>query len=47
MTLNGLIVEFLFVCVGGGVGIETCLEGSVDNVIYRDYIVNRSSFIFL
>ena len=30
----------------GGGGSETFLEGSVDRVIYRDYIVNRRFFIF-
>ena len=25
--------------------LDTFLEGSVDHIIYRDYIVNRSSFI--
>ena len=31
---------------GGGVFFKTFLEGSVDRVIYRDYIVNRRFFIY-
>ena len=32
--------------MGGGVFFKTFLEGSVDHVIYRNYIVNGSSFIY-
>ena len=31
--------------LGMGVGVETDLEGSVDSIVYREYMVNRSSFI--
>ena len=30
----------------GGGDFKTLLEGSVDHIIYRDYIVNRRSFIY-
>ena len=40
------ILFFLFFLGGGGGGRETFLEVSVDNIIYRDYIVNRSSFLY-
>ena len=40
IRLEGLIVEF-----GGGF-FQTFLEGSVDRVIYRDYIVDRRSFSY-
>ena len=36
-------MDFFF--LGGGL-FKTFLEGSVDRVIYRDYIVNRRSFIY-
>ena len=41
IRLDGLIVEF-----GGGGFFETFLEGSVDHIIYRDYILNRRFFIY-
>ena len=31
---------------GGGGYFETFLEGSVDHIIYRDYILNWSSFTY-
>ena len=31
---------------GGGGDFETVLEGSVDHIIYRDYIANRRLFIY-
>ena len=37
-------MEFFFFFLGGGL-FKTFLEGSVDRVIYRDYIVNRRFFI--
>ena len=41
------ILFYLFIYLGGGGGgRETFLEVSVDNIIYRDYIVNRSSFLY-
>ena len=36
-TLSWILLLLIF---------ETVLEGSVDRIIYRDYIVNRSSFIY-
>ena len=32
--------------LGGGGFFETFLEGSMDNIIYRDYIVNRRFFFY-
>ena len=32
--------------IWGGGFFETFLEGSVDHILYRDYIVNRRSFIY-
>ena len=32
--------------LGGGGFFETFLDGTVDRVIYRDYIVNRRFFFF-
>ena len=31
--------------LGGGIFFETFLEGSVDHITYRDYIVNRRGLI--
>ena len=36
---------FFFLFFFGG-GVKTFLVGSVDHIIYRDYIVNRRSFIY-
>ena len=46
MRLDGLIVE-LGGGEGGGVIFKTFLVGSVDHVIYRDYILNRRFFYLL
>ena len=32
--------------LGGGGCFETFIEGSVDHINYRDYIVSRRSFIY-
>ena len=40
IRLDGLIVELF------GDFLKTFLEGSVDLIIYRDYIVNRRFFIY-
>ena len=40
VRLDGLIVNFW------GDFLKTVLQGSVDHIIYRDYIVNRRSFIY-
>ena len=48
IRLDGLVVDFVVVVVasGGGGFLKTFLEGSVDHIIYRDYTVNRRSFIY-
>ena len=37
-------MDFFFFFWGGGGFFETFLEGSVEHVIYRDYIMNRRFF---
>ena len=38
-------MDFFFFFFFGG-GFETFLEGSVDRVIYWDYVVNRPFFVY-
>ena len=45
MRLNGLIVDFFFLAGGRGF-FQFFFEASVDRTIYRDYLVNRRSFIY-
>ena len=43
---SATVLDGLIVGLGGG-GSKTVLEGSVNRVIYRDYIVNRRLFYLL
>ena len=45
IRLEGLIVDFFFFFLKGEGYLKTCLEGSVDYIIYMNYIANRRSFI--
>ena len=44
MRMWGVVVGVFFF-FGGGF-FKTFLEGSMDHIIYRDYIANRRSFIY-